>query len=116
MFATLNIKIMMNNKSAEFTTNQQQIATFARTFSHPARVAIIQLLNVKNEIKASDISDYLPISRSTVSQHLKELQNAGIIRGNFDGLKIFYKIEMDKMEEIRSVLNTFFNNNINHSA
>ena len=112
MFATLNKTSMTNNKFEEFTASQQEIALITKAFSHPARVAIIQLLSVKKEIKTGDISDFLPISRTTVSQHLKDLKEMGIIKGTIDGLKIHYCLDIMRLNEIRLTLNTFFDNNI----
>jgi ArsR family transcriptional regulator, arsenate/arsenite/antimonite-responsive transcriptional repressor len=112
MFATLNITAMTNNKFEEFTSNQQEIALFAKVLSHPARIAIIQLLSVKKEIKTGNISDFLPISRPTVSQHLKELKEMGIIKGTIDGREIHYCLDVVRLNEIRTILNTFFDNNI----
>lgn len=112
MFATLNIITMTNNKFEEFTTSQKEIAIFAKVLSHPARIAIIQLLTVKKEIKTGNISDFLPISRTTVSQHLKELKEMGIIKGTIDGLKIHYCLDITRLNEIRLALNGFFDNNI----
>ena len=101
----------MNNKSEEFTQTQQDIALLAKTLSHPARIAIIQLLAVKKEIKTGNISDFLPISRTTVSQHLKALKKSGIIRGTIDGLKIHYCLNDEKLKQIKSVFCCFFDNN-----
>jgi len=112
MFATLNIIVMTNNKFEEFTASQQEIASFAKVFSHPARIAIIQLLTVKKEVKTGNISDYLPIGRTTVSQHLKELKEMGIIKGTIDGLKIHYCLDNVRLNEIRLAFNSFFDNNI----
>jgi predicted transcriptional regulator len=112
MFATLNIIIMTNNKSSEFEKEQQELAEFARVLSHPARIAIIQLLAKKKEIKTGDISDFLPLSRTTVSQHLKELKNIGIINGTIDGLKIHYCLDMPKLIEIKTKINQLFDNSI----
>jgi Predicted transcriptional regulators len=98
---------MTNNKSEQFNAEQQEIAQIAKVLSHPARIAIIQLLAEKKEIKTGNISDFLPISRTTVSQHLKELKNAGIIQGTIDGLKIHYCLDMKKLNEIREKYNSF---------
>jgi DNA-binding transcriptional ArsR family regulator len=98
---------MTNNKFEQFNTEQQEIAQMAKVLSHPARIAIIQLLADKKEIKTGNISDFLPISRTTVSQHLKELKNAGIIQGTIDGLKIHYCLDMKKLNEIREKYNSF---------
>jgi ArsR family transcriptional regulator len=73
MFATFNKAAMTNNKSSEFNQEQQKIAKYSRILSHPARIAIIQLLSREKEIKTSNISNYLPLGRTTVSMHLKEL-------------------------------------------
>jgi DNA-binding transcriptional ArsR family regulator len=107
MFATLNNKTMQNNKFDEFNNRQQKIAAFAKVLSHPARIAIIELLAEKKEIKTGNISNYLPIGRTTVSRHLKELKNAGIIKGETDGLKIHYCLDMERLKEIKSLFNHF---------
>jgi len=112
MFATLNYKCMQNNKSKEFSAEQQQLANIGKIFSHPARIAIVQLLAEKKEIKTGNISDYLPIGRTTVSKHLKDLQEAGIIKGTIDGLKIHYCLDMQKLNEIKKQFNKFFDNTI----
>ena len=112
MFATLNINIMTNNKSSEFSTEQQELAQISKILSHPARIAIIELLAEKKEIKTGNISDFLPLSRTTVSRHLKELRNAGIIRGTIDGLKIHYCLNIEKLKEIRHRCNDLFNKSI----
>lgn len=112
MFATLNIKNMTNNKFDEFDTDQQELAICAKLLSHPARIAIIQLLADKKEIKTGDISEFLPISRTTVSQHLKDLKEMGIIKGTIDGLKIHYCLDMIKLDAMKKTFNKFFDNSI----
>ena len=103
---------MNNNKFDEFSSEQQHIANIGNILSHPARIAIIQLLAKKKEIKTGNISDDLPISRTTVSQHLKVLKEIGIIKGTVDGLKIHYCLDMIKLDEMRKVLNSFFDSSI----
>lgn len=99
---------MTNNKFEEFTKTLQELALYAKVFSHPARIAIINILAEEKEIKTSIISDNLPISRTTVSQHLKELKELGIIKGTIDGLKIHYCIDIERINEIKKVFNDFF--------
>ena len=99
---------MTNNKSDEFSEQQQRIALFAKAISHPARIAIIQLLSEKKEIKTGNIHDFLPISRTTVSQHLKDLKEMGIIKGTIDGQKIHYCLNIEKLAEIKLEYETFF--------
>ncbi|MFZ4550126.1 MAG: ArsR/SmtB family transcription factor, partial [Bacteroidales bacterium] len=77
-----------------------------------ARIAIIQLLAEKKEIRTGNISDFLPISRTTVSQHLKELKAMGIIDGSIDGLKIHYCLNMAKLTEIKNSFNKLFESSI----
>jgi ArsR family transcriptional regulator, arsenate/arsenite/antimonite-responsive transcriptional repressor len=101
-----------NNKSSEFNSEQQELAEFARILSHPARIAIIQLLSKKKEIKTGDISEFLPLSRTTVSQHLKELRQAGIISGTIDGLKIHYCLNMEKLNIMKNCFNNLFDSSI----
>ena len=103
---------MTNNKSAQFNDEQQEFAAIAKVFSHPARLAIIELLAEKKEIKTGNISDFLPISRTTVSQHLKELKRLGVIKGTIDGLKIHYCLDMLRLNEIQKKYETFFKSTI----
>lgn len=88
------------------------MAAMAKIFSHPARIAIIQLLAKKKEIKTGNISDFLPISRTTVSQHLKELKQLGVIKGTIDGLKIHYCLDMIHLDKIRKKYDDFFRSTI----
>lgn len=103
---------MNNNKSDEFNLDQQTIAGYAKVISHPAKIAIIQLLAEKREIRTGNICDFLPISRPTVSKHLKDLKEMGIILGTIDGLKIHYCLNMIKLDEIRKTFDKFFNSSI----
>ena len=104
---------MNNNKFEEFTQDQQDIAMYGKILSHPARIAIIQILTEKKEIRTGNISDFLPIGRTTVSRHLKDLKDMGIIKGTIDGPKIHYCLDMKKLEEMRKLLNKFFDSSIN---
>ncbi|MEI6748195.1 MAG: ArsR/SmtB family transcription factor [Bacteroidales bacterium] len=103
---------MTNNKCEEFMVEQQELANIAKALSHPARIAIIQLLAEKREIKTGNISDDLPISRTTVSQHLKALKEMGIINGTIDGLKIHYCLDMEKLDQMKKACNKFFDSTI----
>jgi predicted transcriptional regulator len=103
---------MTNNKFDEFTDEQQLLANIGKVLSHPARIAIIQLLSQKREIRTGNISDELPISRTTVSQHLKALKEMGIIKGTIDGLMIHYCLDMVKLDQMKNAYNNFFNNTV----
>lgn len=73
-----------------FDVELQNVARFAKALSHPARLAILKFLAETKTCISGDISNYLPLSRSTVSQHLKELKELGLIHGTIDGLKVNY--------------------------
>lgn len=91
-------------KTTHFTDRQNQIATIAKALGHPARIAIIEYLMKVNECICSDIVNELPLAQPTVSQHLKELKNAGIIKGNIEGNSICYCID----EKTINILNAYF--------
>jgi len=75
------------NHSQKFEEELQELARFARVISHPARLAILQYLAETKTCISGNISDFLPLSRTTVSQHLKELRDVGLIHGEIEGLK-----------------------------
>jgi DNA-binding transcriptional ArsR family regulator len=78
------------NKSENFDVSLQELSRFGKAISHPARLAILRYLAETKTCISGDISDYLPLGRTTVSQHLKELRDIGVIKGEIDGLKINY--------------------------
>lgn len=99
---------MGTTKTEEFTLKDNKIAMYAKAFAHPARIAILKLLIQKNACVCGDIVDELPLSQSTVSQHLKELKEAGIIKGSIDGVKICYCIDEKEWENAKKFLNELF--------
>ncbi|MBL7790756.1 MAG: winged helix-turn-helix transcriptional regulator [Saprospiraceae bacterium] len=101
----------MYAKTAEFDAEQQQMAQYAKVLSHPARLAIVQLLARRQECIVGDIAQEFPfLSRTTVSQHLQELKNAGIISGEIDGVKICYCLNYDAIQAINAMFKSFFKN------
>jgi len=95
-------------KTAEFTLKENKIALYAKAFAHPARVAILKLLIKKQNCICGDIVDELPLSQSTVSQHLKELKEIGLIKGDISGAKICYCIDPKEWENAKKYLNELF--------
>jgi DNA-binding transcriptional ArsR family regulator len=91
-------------KTEHFTDQQNQIATIAKALGHPARIAIIEYLLKVSDCICGDIVNELPLAQPTVSQHLKELKNAGLIKGNIEGNSICYCIS----EETFDILKTYF--------
>jgi ArsR family transcriptional regulator, arsenate/arsenite/antimonite-responsive transcriptional repressor len=83
------------SKTEHFTEQQNQIAIISKALGHPARIAIIEYLMKVNDCICGDIVNELPLSQPTVSQHLKELKNAGLIKGSIEGNSICYCIEIE---------------------
>ena len=99
-------------KTEHFTDNQNKMATIAKALGHPARIAIIEYLMKVNECICGDIVNELPLAQPTVSQHLKELKNIGIIQGTIDGKSVCYCIEEKKWKEVQALLNQFFEQDV----
>jgi ArsR family transcriptional regulator, arsenate/arsenite/antimonite-responsive transcriptional repressor len=93
------------SKIINYSEEELLIAKFAKALSHPARVAIIKLLLEKQSCICGDIVEDLPIAQSTVSQHLKELKEAGLIKGNIDGASICYCVDTDVLQKANDILN-----------
>lgn len=105
-----NIAIYMGaSKTEEFTVRDNKLAAYAKALAHPARIAIIQLLIKKQTCICGDIVEELPLSQSTVSQHLKELKSAGLIKGDIEGTKTCYCIDQKEWEKAKNHLLSFFN-------
>lgn len=88
-------------KTDHFTDGQNKIATIAKALGHPARVAIIEYLLKVDTCICGDIVNELPLAQATVSQHLKELKNAGLIKGNIEGTTICYCIDENTFEILK---------------
>lgn len=95
-------------KSDEFTVKDNKISKYAKAISHPARVAILKLLAKRQACICGDIVDELPLSQSTVSQHLKELKEAGLIKGDIEGSRICYCIDENEWAKAKSMLAELF--------
>lgn len=91
-------------KTDHFTDEQNELAILTKALGHPARIAIIQYLMKVNTCICGDIVNELPLSQPTVSQHLKELKNAGLIKGNIEGNAICYCINEVGFEKIKVFL------------
>src|SRR6188474_2257319 len=96
------------SKTEEFTIKVNKIAKYAKALAHPARVSILQLLIKRQACICGDIVDELPLSQSTVSQHLKELKQAGLIKGDIEGAKVCYCIDQDEWDRAKQSLNELF--------
>lgn len=88
-------------KTEHFTSEQNAIAVLAKALGHPARIAIVEYLLSVNECICGDIVNELPLAQPTVSQHLKELKNAGLIKGNIEGNAICYCIDENAITKLQ---------------
>ncbi|OIP83822.1 MAG: transcriptional regulator [Porphyromonadaceae bacterium CG2_30_38_12] len=95
-------------KSEVFDNELQKLANFAKVISHPARLAILKYLAQTKTCISGDISDHLPLSRTTVSQHLKELRDMGLIHGEIEGVKINYCLCGSSIKEQIANFDAFF--------
>jgi len=89
------------SKTEHFTNKQNEIATLAKALGHPARISILEYLTTVDTCICGDIVNELPLAQPTVSQHLKELKNAGIIKGSIEGTAICYCIDESVLEKLQ---------------
>ena len=104
---------MATAKTQAFSETSIQLARWAKALAHPARIAILQILREKQACICGDLVEVLPLSQATVSQHLKELKNAGLIKGNIDGPRICYCIDEKVWEEAGKLVTQLFSSPIN---
>ena len=107
-FANKFKRFSMENKK-EYTEKQERIARFAKALGHPARIAIMQFLARQEQCYFGDIHEELPIAKATVSQHLTELKDAGLIQGTIEIPKVKYCINRDNWMLAKMLFQEFFN-------
>ena len=103
---------MTYTKSASFQVELQDVAKFAKVLSHPARLAILQHLSRCCGCKSGDIANELPLSRTTVSQHLSELKNLGLVKYTINGVKVCYDVDEEVLRSYKDAMNGFFETTI----
>lgn len=96
------------SKTEHFTAKQNEIASIMKAMGHPARIAIIDYLLKVDTCICGDIVNELPLAQPTVSQHLKELKNAGLIKGNIEGNAICYCIDEETFNKFQNFLSEVF--------
>lgn len=96
-------------KTDLFTKEQNSFAMMAKVFSHPARVAILEYLLKADACINSDLVQELGLAQATISQHLKELKQIGIIQGTIEGTSMNYCINSEKWKEFQETFNQMFN-------
>ena len=95
-------------KSEIFSDKQNRLASMMKALAHPARIAIIQQLIKTNACICGELVDELGLAQATISQHLKELKNAGLIKGTIEGTSVCYCIDQKTWKQYRKELNLFF--------
>ena len=98
---------MVQSKGKLFEKDLQETASLYKALGHPARLAILKYLSDIKVCVTGDISEELPLSRTTVNQHLKELKNAGLIQGVVQGVKTNYCLNPKKIREVREMSDAF---------
>lgn len=94
-------------KTDQFKKTDVRLAEIAKALAHPARIAILKELARRNECVCGQIVDIIPLAQSTVSQHLKELREIGMIKGEIDGPRSCYCIDTETMTELAALLGEF---------
>ncbi|WP_320018123.1 metalloregulator ArsR/SmtB family transcription factor [Labilibaculum manganireducens] len=91
-----------------YSTEEKQLARFAKALSHPVRIYICDLLSKQTCCYSGDLAEEVPIARSTLSQHLKELKNAGLIQGEITAPKIKYCLNKENWAMAQKLFTEFF--------
>ncbi|MEN8247629.1 MAG: metalloregulator ArsR/SmtB family transcription factor [Bacteroidota bacterium] len=96
------------SKTNLFTKEDNDLALAAKAFAHPARIAILNCLLEANVCINGDLVNELGLAQATISQHLRELKEIGIIQGTIEGTRMNYCINMERWHEIQQIFNTLF--------
>ena len=99
---------MTNIKQKVISTRQNQLARIAKALGHPVRVYVVEFLSKQTCCYSGDLAELLPIAKSTLSQHLKELKNAGLIQGEIEGTKIKYCLNQENRKIAKKVFKELF--------
>nr|WP_299333853.1 metalloregulator ArsR/SmtB family transcription factor [uncultured Psychroserpens sp.] len=92
-----------------FPESINQIASFAKVFAHPARVAILKYISEQEGCICNDLVDEIGLSQATISQHLAVIGDTGLLKGTFEGKKKYYCLNIERFQEVQLLLNSFFN-------
>lgn len=98
---------MVTAKTELFETSLQEQSNLFKALAHPARLQILRFLAESKSCISGDISDELPLSRTTVNQHLKELKDAGLIKGHVEGATMNYCLDGEKVKVMKTLLTGF---------
>lgn len=95
-------------KTDLFTTEQNELAMLAKALGHPARIAILQYLSAQNSCFNGTLVQELGLAQATISQHLRELKEMGLIQGTIDGVSINYCIHVTNWKKVKNLFDSFF--------
>ena len=95
-------------KNKDYTIDNEQLARFAKALGHPARITILNFLGAMDSCYFGDLHNELPIAKATVSQHLTELKDAGLIQGEIEGPRVKYCINRDNWDKAKESFDVFF--------
>lgn len=98
-----------NEFQLDYSEHEKEMARFAKALAHPARIAILKLLAARNTCICNDMVKELPLAQATVSQHLKELKDAGLVQGNITPPSVKYCINRQNWELAKKMFEEFFN-------
>lgn len=99
-------------KTEIFTNKQNEISLFAKVFGHPARVAILQYLFKRDSCFCGNLVNEIGLAQPTISQHLKELKQLGLIKGNVEGTSVCYCIHKKNWKAMKTIMSEFLNQDI----
>ncbi|MBB6329657.1 DNA-binding transcriptional ArsR family regulator [Chryseobacterium sediminis] len=99
-------------KTEIYTDEQNKLASLLKVLGHPARIAILQFIINQKACICNDLVEELGLAQATISQHLKELKNLGIIKGSIDGKSVCYCIDEKVWKQIQDEFNVFFNQDV----
>lgn len=103
------------SKTEMFTEEQNKISLIAKVFGHPARVAILQHLFKINTCVCGDLVSEIGLAQPTISQHLKELKQLGLIKGSVEGTSVCYCIDKENWTEMKVLISDFLNQDLNQA-
>lgn len=115
LFFNRNIAIveMGTTKTSNYTEQTLDISNLFKALGHPARIAILEALSNSPNCICGDLVLEIGLAQSTISQHLKELKEVGLIKGNIEGTKVSYCLDKEKIKEVESFVASFIQNNTN---
>ena len=103
-------------ETIKYDEQTNELAKYAKALGHSTRIAILNYLDTQSCCFTGDLVDVLPLAQSTISQHLKELKNAGLIQGELNPPKIKYCINQENWEKAKLLFSDFFDKNLNISS